>query len=92
MCEPVRLSGAKFVLCDECGKEIACAVTNENGELIFDCLPCGKYFLHEVCAPQGYQKSDECVEVVVSGDKPRRLVEFVNTRITGSIRVIKYGV
>ena len=44
MCNGKRLCGAKFVLCDECGKEIACGVTNECGELIFDPLPCGIFY------------------------------------------------
>ena len=92
MCEGKRLCGAKFVLCDECGNEIACAVTDESGELLFENLPCGKYILKEVCAPEGYEKSDECVEVAIGGDQMHRLVEFVNTRKCGTIRVVKYGI
>lgn len=44
------------------------------------------------CAPEGYEKSDECVEVAIGGDKMHRLVEFVNTRKCGTIRVVKYGI
>ncbi len=92
MCNGKRLCGAKFVLCDECGKEIACGVTNECGELIFDPLPCGRYFIREICAPEGYKLNEECVEVVVGCGNMHRLVEFVNTRECGSIKVVKYGV
>lgn len=92
MCEGIKLCGAKFVLMDECGKEIACAVTNECGELIFDCLPCGKYFVKEICAPAGYQLNETCAEVTIGECGMHRLVEFVNKRQTGSIKVVKYGI
>ena len=92
MCQGKRLCGAKFVLLDECGREIACAVTNECGELCFDPLPAGRYYIREICAPSGYKRSDECVEVVICEGNMHRLVEFVNTRDTGSIKVIKYGI
>lgn len=92
MCEGKRLCGAKFALLDACGNEIACAVTNECGELVFDCLPCGRYFIREICAPQGYKLNDECAEVVICEKNCHRVVEFVNTRVTGSIKVVKYGV
>ncbi len=87
----MKLPGAKFVLIDKCGCEIACGVTNDCGELIFDCLPFGKYFLKELEAPCGYEKSDKCVEVCIGDDSRHRCVEFVNEKKKGSIKVIKFG-
>ena len=92
MCNGKRLCGAKFVLCDECGKEIACGVTNECGELIFDPLPCGRYFIREICAPEGYKLNEECGEVVVTFGHNQPLVESANTCECDNIKVVKYGV
>ena len=84
----IRLRGAKFTLYDSCGKPIACGVTNCNGELCFNSLPLGKYYLHEDDAPCGYEKSHEYCEVVIDKCSPNETVEFVNKRTTGSIKVI----
>ena len=43
----IRLRGAKFVLYNACGQSVACGVTNDNGEICFDNLPLGKYYLKE---------------------------------------------
>lgn len=87
----VRLPGAKFALLNGCGCEIACAVTNEKGELCFGYLPFGKYYLKEVEAPCGYEKSCETIEVWVSCDHDCRVVEVINNKKLGSIKLIKYG-
>jgi hypothetical protein len=91
-CGNVRLPGAKFVLIDECGRELACGVTNDCGELEFDCLPPGKYYIKELEAPCGYEKSRECAEVRLCDCSLHRCVEFVNERKKGSIKIVKYGV
>lgn len=91
-CGKTRLCGAKFVLYDACGKAIACGVTDERGELCFTGLPLGKYFLREAEAPCGYDKQHEYCEVVIDECHPNERVEFVNARLTGSIKVVKYGV
>lgn len=87
----IKLRGAKFVLYDECGKPIACAVTDECGEIRFDDLPLGKYYLKEEEAPCGWCKNDEFCEVVISENNRNECVEFVNYRMTGSIKIVKYG-
>ena len=87
-----RLAGAKFALYDDCGKHIACGVTDCRGELLFECLPHGKYFVKETDAPFGFEKSEEVAEVVICGKNSHKTVEFFNKRKTGSICVIKKGV
>ncbi len=87
----LRLPGAKFVLMDACGNELMCGITNENGELIFDCLPYGKYYVKELEAPCGFEKSNECFEVIVCDDCYCRRVEVVNRQKRGCIKVVKIG-
>ena len=87
----IRLRGAKFVLYNACGQSVACGVTNDNGEICFDNLPLGKYYLMEVVAPCGFEISDVYCVVVICENKRRECVEFVNVKLTGSIKVVKYG-
>lgn len=93
MCEQgkVRLPGAKFALLNCEGQSIACGETNCSGEIIFDCLPFGKYFIKEIEAPCGYEQTNECVEIVIGCQKQHRCVEFVNIKQSGSIKVVKFG-
>ena len=87
----LRLPGAKFVLMDECGNELMCGVTNENGELCFDCLPYGKYYVRELEAPCGFEKSEECFEVFICDNANHPCVEIVNRQKRGCIKVVKIG-
>lgn len=87
----VKLPGAKFVLIDKCGDEIACGVTNECGELVFDCLPFGTYFIKEIEAPCGFEKSNRCIEVCIDNNSRHKCIEFMNERKKGSIKIIKLG-
>ncbi|MCH5271008.1 MAG: hypothetical protein J1E83_09715 [Lachnospiraceae bacterium] len=57
--EGQALAGAEFTLYDESGKEIARAVSNENGMVIFIIDPDGNYIIKETKAPAGYQMSRE---------------------------------
>lgn len=90
-CNKIKLAGAKFALCDCEGRTVACGVTNSCGEIVFDCLPFGKYYLRELEAPCGYTKCDEVVEVCISECSAHECVEFVNVKKTGSIKVVKFG-
>ena len=87
----IRLPGAKFVLMDECGNEIACGVTDNCGELVFDCLPFGRYYIKELEAPCGFEKSCECFEAVICPNNETGCVEVVNKQKTGCIKVVKIG-
>jgi len=86
-----RLAGAKFVLLNCRGKEIACGVTNKDGELFFDCLPFGRYFIKEIEAPCGYEKCDKISEICLNCERPHRCVEFMNEKKKGSIKILKFG-
>lgn len=57
--EGQALAGAEFTLYDENGKEIARAVSNENGMVIFIIDPDGSFIIKETKAPAGYRMSRE---------------------------------
>ena len=63
-----RLAGAEFVLKDENGEVIANKITGEDGKLSFGKYPTGTYYLEEVKAPEGYEKSNVYFKVTVSED------------------------
>ena len=60
-----RLAGAEFVLKDSNGTTIANKYTDQNGNISFGEYPPGTYFLEELRAPAGYEKSDVYFEVTV---------------------------
>ena len=63
-----RLGGAEFVLKDENGEIIANKITGEDGKLSFGKYPTGTYYLEELKAPEGYEKSNVYFRVTVSED------------------------
>ena len=87
----VKLPGVKFALLNKCGQEIACGVTDRCGELVFDCLPLGRYFIKELEAPCDFERSDKLVEVCIGCEHPHRAVEIINEKRKGSIKVLKFG-
>ena len=87
----IKLPGVKFVLINERGKEIACGITDKEGELTFERLSFGRYFLKETECPCQYERSDKLTEVWIGCDNPHRAVEIFNERKKGSIKVFKYG-
>lgn len=91
ICETKRLAGVKFELRAKCGCVIACGRTNENGELKFDCLPCGTYFLVEVEPRKGWNCDRKPICIEITGENPHKCVEVINRRDNGSIKVIKLG-
>ena len=60
-----RLSGAEFALKDSNGTTIANKYTDQNGNASFGEYSPGTYFLEELRAPAGYEKSDVYFEVTV---------------------------
>ncbi|MCH5275348.1 MAG: hypothetical protein J1E65_05875 [Lachnospiraceae bacterium] len=57
--EGKALAGAEFTLYDENGREIAKAVSNEDGMVLFIVDPNGNYTVRETKAPAGYRMSQE---------------------------------
>jgi len=88
----VKLAGVKFALLNCRGKEVACGVTNREGELIFDRLPFGRYFIKELETPCEFEKGENLIEVCIGRENPHRAVEILNERKKGSIKIFKLGV
>ncbi|HCW6743013.1 TPA: MucBP domain-containing protein [Listeria monocytogenes] len=88
-----KLAGAKFQLYtidgEKSGQE---AITNANGEIIFDSIQAGKYKLVETEAPAGYTISEELrngKEVTVTSDGIPSKYTIENTPKTGSVTLTK---
>lgn len=60
------LDEVEFKILDENKKEIGTYTTDINGEIIFEDLVPGKYYLLETKSKVGYLKADEPVEIDVS--------------------------
>jgi len=61
------LEGVVFALIDATDKEIMTAKSNENGEVIFERIPFGKYIIKEIQPLPGYKASDVEVELSIDG-------------------------
>lgn len=78
--EGARLSGARFALYndEECTTQIATAESDDNGNVTFDKLKAGTYYLKEIQAPVGYVASNEKWTVTVTKDS--------DTQVTTTLR------
>lgn len=63
-------------------------VTDEDGIIILEQLPIGKYRLHEKKTPVGYHKMND-VKFLVTNEKAVEKVEVTNERKKGTITVMK---
>ncbi|XZH18435.1 SpaA isopeptide-forming pilin-related protein (plasmid) [Clostridium perfringens] len=80
------LTGAKFVLKDKGGNQIAEAIS-ENGKAVFNDVKPGEYTIEEVEAPLGYLIANP-VNITV---KPNKVAtaEMVDTQIKGRVEITK---
>ncbi|XZI52870.1 SpaA isopeptide-forming pilin-related protein (plasmid) [Clostridium perfringens] len=80
------LTGAKFVLKDKGGNQVAEAIS-ENGKEVFNDVKPGEYTIEEVEAPLGYLITNP-VNVTV---KPNKVTtaEMVDTQIKGRVEITK---
>ena len=68
-----QLKGAKFVLCDEDGNEVARWISDEKPYAIEGLSTEKTYFLEEVEAPDGYVLNKEIVELRVEDDTAKEI-------------------
>lgn len=72
----IKLSGVKFVLKDEGGKQVIEGVTDKNGELFFNNLVIGKYTVIEEETNEQYELSkDEFAVTVIDGTTKELKIE-----------------
>ena len=63
--EDKKLENVKFELFDKENKSLGIKTTNKNGEIIYENLIPGKYYLKEIEAKAGYNKLNDLVEIEV---------------------------
>ncbi|NGT88380.1 SpaA isopeptide-forming pilin-related protein [Clostridium perfringens] len=80
------LTGAKFVLKNASGGNVAEA-TSQDGKAVFNDIKPAEYTIHEVEAPQGYLVTNP-VNVTVKPNKVS-IAEMTDTQIKGKIQVLK---
>ena len=80
------LTGAKFVLKNANGENVAEA-TSQDGKAVFNDIKPAEYTIHEVEAPQGYLVTN-LVNVTVKPNKVS-IAEMTDTQIKGKIQVLK---
>ncbi|PWW99751.1 hypothetical protein CYK75_10030 [Clostridium perfringens] len=80
------LTGAKFVLKNANGENVAEA-TSQDGKAVFNDIKPAEYTIHEVEAPQGYLVTNP-VNITVKPNKVS-IAEMTDTQIKGKIQVLK---
>ena len=83
------LPGARFRLLDNAGNPFAEGTTDESGVLTFDNLPFGDYYLEELEAPNSYKIDRTPYVFSVTADGQKIEIQRENTRIPGSVTVVK---
>lgn len=83
------LPGARFRILDSTGNPFAEGTTDANGILVFENIPFGDYYLEELEAPDGYKADTTPYVFSIDADGQRIEVRRENTRIPGSVTVVK---
>ena len=85
-----KVSGCKFGLYKDegCTKEVSTATTDGSGNILFNHLVPGTYFVKELSVPQGYLLNTEVKRVNVENGKTAS-VSYQNSEPTGEIRIYK---
>ncbi|MFC6295626.1 SpaA isopeptide-forming pilin-related protein [Lactiplantibacillus daoliensis] len=85
-----KLAGATFELRDATTKQVVqTAVTDANGQLIFNDLALGTYDLVEVTAPTGYRLNTKSLQVVISADNTDQVQTVADDAIKGQLTITK---
>ena len=83
------LPDARFRLLDSTGNPFAEGMTDANGILLFENIPFGDYYLEELEAPDGYKADTTPYVFSVAVDGQKIEIRRENTRIPGSVTVVK---
>ena len=85
-----KVSGCKFGLYkdERCTQEVATATTDNSGNILFNHLVPGTFYVKELSVPQGYLLNTEFKRVVVENGKTSS-VSYQNSEPTGEIRIYK---
>ena len=83
--------GCLFRITNEAGEVVVEERTDDNGQLLVAGLRYGVYYVEEVEAAEGYDKSDLVFEVTITEDGQTYVVDFTNVP-TGDIAVALYAV
>ncbi|MDR3021996.1 MAG: prealbumin-like fold domain-containing protein [Clostridiales bacterium] len=86
-----RLEGIRFGLFDSCGRQLATGCTNRNGEIDFEGLPMGRYFVQQLNNSSEFEGERNCREVIIDCNGRCQTVEFENVQRLGGIRVMLWG-
>lgn len=85
------VAGCLFQVTNEAGEVVVEERTDDNGQLLIDGLRYGVYYVEEIEAAEGYEKSDLVYEVTITEDGHTYVVDFTNVP-TGDIAVALYVV
>ena len=83
-----KLSGVEFELRKEGSEEVYTKTTDENGEIVFENLYPGKYFLVETKQREEYKLNNNTFDVDVNFNEQAE-VTVENDIIKGYLRIIK---
>lgn len=84
------LSGAQFTLYKENKSTVvATGTSNSKGEILFNNIPYGKYYLKETTPPSGYHGYTGYMEMNVTTDGATLNSTFPNTKEVGNIKLTK---
>ena len=85
-----KISGCKFGLYkdESCTQEVATAITDNSGNILFNHLVPGTFFIKELSVPNGYLLNTEVKRIVVENGQTAN-VSYQNSEPTGEIRVYK---
>lgn len=83
-----KLSGAKYGLYKNDGTFIKDGISDGKGEILFENLDWGSYYLQELVAPNGYSISNDKIRFVVNNDNCTVLQELEAEDKMGTVSII----
>ncbi|MDT2521724.1 MSCRAMM family protein [Enterococcus raffinosus] len=85
-----RLEGARFAILNSEGEVIQTGTTGKNGTFLSEPLPIGKYQIHEIKAPEGYQVDTSSRDVFINENSiEKTTLTIENILVTGGVILTK---